>query len=96
MKEGRWDLGEEKGEEKGEESWELEKGDGRKEKNDKLDNPKKSHKKMGRQGIVKEHFSSSRSLQNEPKNIPLQGVLIFCCHKCHTLRYKTLSKRKIE
>ncbi len=47
MKEGRWDFGEE--------SWELEKGDGdgdgnrdadgnangRKEKNDKLDNPKK-------------------------------------------------------
>ena len=60
--------------EKGEESWELEKGDGRKEKNDKLDNPKKSHKKMGRQGIVKENFSSSRSLQNESQNIPLQGV----------------------
>ena len=70
--------------EKGDGSWELEKGDGdgdgnrdadgnangRKEKNDKLDNPKKSHKKMGRQGIVKEHFSSSRSLQNEPQNIP--------------------------
>ena len=92
IKEGRWDLGEG--------SWELEKGDGkgdgRKEKNDKLDNPKKSHKKMGRQGIVKEHFSSSRSLQNEPQNIPLQGVLIFCCHKCHTIRYKTLNKRKIE
>ena len=51
---------------------------------------------MAGQEIVKEHFSSSRGLQNESQNIPLQGVLIFCCHKCHILWHKTLNKKKIE
>lgn len=53
MKEERWDLGEER-REKRVGSWrrememEMEMEERRKEKNDKLDNPKKSHKKMGR------------------------------------------------
>ena len=68
--------------EKGDGSWELEKGDGdgnrdadgnangRKEKNDKIGQSKENPIKMAGQEIVKEHFSSSRSLQNEPKNSP--------------------------
>ena len=40
---------------------------------------------MARQGMVKEYFSESKGIQNKAENIPLQEVLIFCCHKCHTL-----------
>ena len=50
---------------------------------------------MAGQGIVKEYFSLSMSLQNEPENSPLQEVLIFCCHKCHNLWHKVLNNRKI-
>ena len=50
---------------------------------------------MARQEIVKEYFSPSMSLQNEPEKSPLQEVLIFCCHKCHNLWHKVLNNRKI-
>ena len=51
---------------------------------------------MARQEIVKEYFSPSMSLQNEPENTPLQEVLIFCCHKCHIHWDKVLMDRKIK
>ena len=51
---------------------------------------------MAGQEMVKEYFSSSMSLQNELENIPLQEVLIFCCHKCHTQQDKALINRKKE
>ncbi len=68
MKEERWDLGEE--------SWELEKGDGdgnangRKEKNDKLDNPKKSHKKWTDRGLLKNTFRHQEAYKMSPKTSP--------------------------
>ena len=51
---------------------------------------------MAGQGIVKEYFSPSMRLQNELENIPLQEVLIFCCHKCHIHWDKVLMDRKIK
>ena len=51
---------------------------------------------MGGQEIVKEYFSPSTSLQNIAENIPLQGVLFFCCHKCHIHWDKVLTDRKIK
>ena len=51
---------------------------------------------MAGQEIVKEYFSPSMSLRNELENIPLQEVLIFCCHKCHTQWDKALINRKKE
>lgn len=51
---------------------------------------------MARQEIVKEYFSPSMNLQNELENIPLQEVLIFCCHKCHIHWDKVLMDRKIK
>ena len=51
---------------------------------------------MARQGMVKEYFSESKGIQNKAENIPLQEVLIFCCHKCHTRQDKALINRKKE
>lgn len=51
---------------------------------------------MAGQEIVKEYFSESKSLQNIAENIPLQGVLLFCCHKCHIHWDKVLTDRKIK
>ena len=51
---------------------------------------------MAGQEMVKEYFSPSMNLQNELENIPLQEVLIFCCHKCHTRQDKALINRKKE
>ena len=50
----------------------------------------------GREEIVKEYFSPSMNLQNELENIPLQEVLMFRCHKCHTREDKALINRKKE
>ena len=46
--------------------------------------------------MVKEYFSESKTLQNKAENIPLQGVLFFCCHKCHIHWDKVLMDRKIK
>ena len=51
---------------------------------------------MAGQEIVKEYFSGSKTLQNKAESIPLQGVLFFCCHKCHTQQDKALIDRKKE
>ena len=49
---------------------------------------------MAKQETVKEYFSKYKGIQNKAENIPLQEVLIFCCHKCHTQQDKSLINRK--
>ena len=51
---------------------------------------------MAGQEMVKEYFSESKTLQNKAESIPLQGVLFFCCHKCHIHWDKVLMDRKIK
>ena len=51
---------------------------------------------MAKQEIVKEYFSKYKGIQNKAESIPLQGVLFFCCHKCHIHWDKVLMDRKIK
>lgn len=56
---------------------------------------RKAIKKWADRGLLKKTFRHQEAYKMSPKTSPT-GSLIFCCHKCHSLRYKILNKRKIE
>ena len=64
--------------------WRYSKKAKRKRQKRQIAQSEEKFKIMAGQEIVKEYFSESKGIQNKAENIPLQEVLIFCCHKCHT------------